>query len=245
MTALLTTEVRKLRTVGLPRAALLIVAVGSALIGVVGTRAEVDAHHRVVLTDLVTAPVRVTWFVVLVVAVVATAGEFRHRTIVGTMLQTPVRGRVLAAKAAVAAAYGALLTTLAVATCVAAGAITMHQDGRPLHATAAALGAAAGSVVIGALWGVLATGVGTAVRSTTVAVVAVLVWQLVLESAVPAMTGDPGVIRWLPGGASSAAVSLGDAHVLLHPAGGAAVFCGYAAAALAAGWLLLVRRDPV
>jgi hypothetical protein len=39
-------------------------------------------------------------------------------------------------------------------------------------------------------------------------------------------------------------VSLGDEHVLLGPAGGAAVFCGYAAAALAAGWLLLARRDP-
>ena len=79
-------------------------------------------------------------------------------------------------------------------------------------------------------------------RSTAVAVVAVLFFQLVLECAVPAMTG---AIRWLPGGASSAAVSLGDAHAMLTPAGGAAVFCGYAAAALAAGWLLLVRRDPL
>jgi hypothetical protein len=245
MTALLATEVRKLRTVALPRVALLVAAVLAALIGAVGTRAELDAHHRVTFAALVTAPVRVTWFVVLVVAVVAAAGEFQHRTIIGTLLQAPARGRVLAAKAAVAAAYGASVTAVAVTTCVTAGAITLHQAGRPMHLTATAFAALAGAVVVGALWGVLATGAGVAVRSTAVAVVAVLVWQLVLEGAVPAMTGDQGVIRWLPGGASSAAVSLGDAHAMLTPAGGATVFCGYAAAALAAGWLLLVRRDPV
>jgi hypothetical protein len=40
-------------------------------------------------------------------------------------------------------------------------------------------------------------------------------------------------------------VSLADAHGLLDPAAGAAVFCGYAAAGLAVAWLLFVRRDPV
>src|SRR4029453_11623059 len=115
-------------------------------------------------------------------------------------------------------------------TAALAATVTARADGLSLPAGDAAGWAAAGSVVLlGALWGVLAPGLGTLTRSTAAAVAAVLLWRLVLEGLVPVVTGRPEIVRWLPGGASDAAAGLGGDR-LLPPAGGAAVFAAYALA---------------
>ena len=69
-------------------------------------------HTAVSLTNLATAAAAPLWFLAVVVAVLASAGEFQHRTIQPTLLQTPRRGRLLAAKTLVAAGYGAIITLL-------------------------------------------------------------------------------------------------------------------------------------
>ena len=67
----------------------------AVVIGAVGSYAFRDESVRAV--ELVTAPAQAVFFVVVVLAVVASAGEFQHRTIRTTLLAVPRRVPVLAA----------------------------------------------------------------------------------------------------------------------------------------------------
>src|SRR3712207_8113559 len=102
-------EALKLRTLLMPGAVL---AAGAVLSGVIGHAAvdiAADSSETPTLAELAVAPGQVLWFGAVIVAVLATAGEYHHRTIVGTLIQAPRRGRLLTAKAVVLAAYGSLL----------------------------------------------------------------------------------------------------------------------------------------
>ncbi|MGH8825556.1 MAG: hypothetical protein ACRDVN_13940 [Jiangellaceae bacterium] len=112
---------------------------------------------------------------------------------------------MLTAKAMVTAAYGALITLAGTASAVAVGAVSLRVEGLPAGSFGADMWAvAAGSVAIGALWALLAAGLGMLARNGTVAVATVLLWWLVLEGLLPAVTGNPEITRWLPGGAANA-----------------------------------------
>jgi hypothetical protein len=236
-------EALKLRTLVLPRLALLLAVLGSGLIGFAAVRIATDTGETVTPADLTTAPARTLWFVAVIVAVLATAGEFQHRTIRTTLLHAPHRGRVLTAKAMVMAAYGALITLAGTASAVAVGAVILRAEGLPVGSFGADMWAvAAGSVAIGALSALLAAGLGTLARNSTVAVATVLLWWLVLEGLLPVVTGNPEVTRWLPGGAADALL-LGRTD-LLEPWAGGLLFAGYAAVVTLAGALLFARRDP-
>lgn len=237
-------EMLKLRTLLLPRAVLVLAAMAAGLIGYAMSSIAIEQGDRVELVDLAASPARTMWFLVLVVGVLAAAGEFQHRTVRTTLLQAPGRGRFLAAKAVVAAAYGALVTLVGLVATTAVGVVVMRSSGMPVELTGQVVGTALGSVAIGALWGVLATAVGVAARNSTVALVAVLVWQFVGEGVVPAVTRNPDLAGWLPGGAAAGALSAGGSDVLLPPVLATLLFAAYAVAAVLAGWLLVTRRDP-
>jgi ABC-2 type transport system permease protein len=99
----------------------------------------------------------------------------------------------------------------------------------------------AGSVTIGAMWAVLAAGLGMMVRNSTVALVTVLVWKFVLEGVLPSVTRSGEVSRWLPSGAADALL-FGRA-ALLEPWAGGLLFAGYAAVIVLAGALVFTLRD--
>ncbi|HZY27580.1 MAG TPA: hypothetical protein VFE49_04915 [Jiangellaceae bacterium] len=236
-------EALKLRTLVLPRLALLLAALGSGLIGFAGARIAADTGGTVTPADLATAPAKTLWFLAVIVAALATAGEFQHRTIRTTLMHAPHRGRVLTAKAMVTGAYGALITLAGTASAVAVGAMSLRAEGLPVGSFGADMWAvAAGSVALGALWAILAAGLGTLARNSTVAVASVLLWWLVLEGLLPVVTGNPEITRWLPGGAADALL-LGRAD-LLEPWAGGLLFAGYAAVVTLAGALLFAWRDP-
>jgi ABC-2 type transport system permease protein len=236
-------EALKLRTLLLPRLALLVAALGAGLIGFAAASIATDAGETVTPADLATAPAKTLWFLAVIVAVLATAGEFQHRTIRTTLLHAPHRGRVLTAKAMVTTAYGALITLAGTASAVAVGAASLRAEGLPVGSFGADLWAvAAGSVAIGGLWALLAAGLGTLARNSTVAVATVLLWWLVLEGLLPVVTGNPDTGRWLPGGAADALL-LGRAD-LLEPWAGGLLFAGYATVVTLAGAVLFARRDP-
>ena len=170
MTALLSTEALKLRTLRLSWIVAALALAASATIGFAGVRIAIDAGQPVHLTALAAAPAQAMWFLAIVAAVLASAGEFQHRTIHTTLLTSPRRDRVLIAKSAVAGAYGGLLVLLGAVAAAVTGAVTAAASGASFTAGSAAWGHVAGAVAVGALFAVLATGLGVLTRSTAAAI---------------------------------------------------------------------------
>ena len=228
MTVLLRAEILKLRTLLLPRLMLALAALGGGFIMYAVVRTAHHEHTPVSTTDLATAAAQPLWFLAVIVAVLATAAEFQHRTIESTLLQVPQRRQLLAAKTLTAAAYGATLTLIGTASAFAVGLLTMRITAMPIQPiTPAVLITIAGTATIGALWAVLAAGLGMLTRSTATALVALLLWRFVLEGIIPSVITHPDLRPWLPSGAADAL--LFDRPELLPPLGGAAIFAGYAA----------------
>jgi ABC-2 type transport system permease protein len=180
---------------------------------------------------------------VMLLGILLMAGEFRFHTATATFLVTPDRRRVLTAKLAAAglvgAAVGAVCSLLAV---IVALPVLEHRGVDVASHGPAVAGALAGCVVGTAISGVVGVGLGALLRNQTLAIVASLVWLLLIESMLIAFA--PAVGRWLPGGAASALagsdVGTGD----LLPAWGAAIlFLAYGCAFAAAGSRLVLRRD--
>ena len=120
-----------------------------------------------------------------VLGVVITSGEFRHGSATLTYLARPIRGQVVAAKAAAAACAGAVIGL--VAGVVATGVGLAFVAGKGDHvtvSTAALVGHVAGAGVGAALLAVLGVAVGSLIRSPLAGVIGVFVWCIVLESIV-------------------------------------------------------------
>jgi ABC-2 type transport system permease protein len=242
MTALLSTETLKLATLRMTWIVAALSVAVSATIGFAAVRISTDAGEPLRLTELAAAPAQAMWFLAIVSAVLASAGEFQHRTIRTTLLAAPHRGRLLGAKSAVAGAYGGLLVLLGSAGAVVAGVITAAASGVSFTGGSASWGHLAGTVAAGALFAVFATGLGMLTRSTAAAIGAVLLWRFVGEGILPAVLHHDGLTRWTPNGAAGALAGLG-AHPLA-PSAAALLLSGYAAAVCGVAAILFLRRDP-
>lgn len=131
----------------------------------------------------------------LFLGVMAGTGEFRHRTMTGTLLMTPQRRQVVVAKAlaltAVGSAMALALSAFGVLVAVLTGAAGAVGVGSGLRAVVAV---AAG----GAFWAWLGLGVGLVVRNQTVALLMPVGWLLILEPLVGSF-GLDSLAPWLPG----------------------------------------------
>jgi ABC-2 type transport system permease protein len=165
--------------------------------------------------------------VMLVMGILVSAGEHRHRTVIGTYLAEPRRGRVLVAQLATVAGLGAVV-----------GAVTFGLG----YAIAVPLYAAKGvhhlGVDVTRLWlacvlatvcyGLLGVAVGALTRNTVAAVVGGLVWVQGIEVGL-LQTAVPELAKWLPTGAGVALTSVGSTgQHLLAPGVAAIVLVGWA-----------------
>ena len=242
MRDLISAEALKLRTLLLPRLVLVLAALGAGFILFAVVQIAQDENTTVTPFDLATAPAQPLWFLAVIVAVLATAGEFQHRTIYTTLLQAPRRRSVIAAKTIVAAGYGATVTLIGTAAAVIVGVLSLRSEHMPIGVFSAdmCLGLA-GSATIGAMWAMLAAGLGMLVRNSTVALVTVLLWKFVIEGVLPSLTRSGEVSRWLPSGAADAV--LYGRPDLLEPWAGGLLFAGYAAVIVVTGSVLFTLRD--
>lgn len=237
-------ELRKLTTV---RGPWLLLAVGP-LVVVAGISGLVQSGGN--LRDPATqgkalAHVGLAALLTLVFGIVAVSGEYRHRTITDTYLDTPRRGRVLAAKLIVyglaGAAAGLVSTLAALATTAAWWAI----KGDSFHLfTAANWRTLGGGIAASLAFAVIGTGVGALVRNLVVAVAAALAWVALIEGIAGQLIGS-GLARWLPFYASEAldrATMTGSLR-LLPQWGGGLVLLAYAVVFAAAAVVITLNRD--
>ena len=163
----------------------------------------------------------------LILGILISAGEDRHRTILSTYLAEPRRGRVLLAKLITGGALGAvggavffgLTLGVALPIYAAKGVHDLPVDVRAL---------ALGTVLITSCFGLLGVALGALTRNTVAAIVGALIWVMVIELAIlqPLV---PSVAKWLPTGAGVSLTSIGQDGTSLPPAVAALVLLGWVA----------------
>jgi hypothetical protein len=184
----------------------------------------------------------VTCIAMLVVGILSSGGEYRHHTIVSTLLVAPRRGTVVVAKAASVLCAGIALSTLTFGLGLAAiyGVLVANNVH---HLPSDTLHIVLGTVAASTLFGLMGTTLGFITRSTVGAVVVFVGWVVFGELTI-LTTLFPHLEKWLPVGlATSLTNALHAGSSSLAPAQAAGVLTGYAAVLTVIAVALIARRD--
>jgi len=196
------------------------------------------------LADFLRAPAQLTGGAVLLIGLLAAAGEFHHRTIFSARLGEPRTGRLLAAKLVMFAGIGVVIGFAMDVVATAVGAIVLarhHVAVEPLAHGMPRLAVMLPAVI--ALQGFLGVAIGALLRNTAAAVGATLVWAFIVEGILPVVTGQPHLTSWLPSGAIREVASNHTAAGQLVPFAAAAVLFAYAAILVTATVVLDRSRE--
>lgn len=171
--------------------------------------------------------------------------EFRHGTIRPTLLVTPDRRLVVAAKVAVAVITGLVVGLVAEALVAAIGSAEFAIRGITVTLTAGDIAQMiAGGAAAAALWAVIGTGLGLLVRAQVGTVVGLCVWLLLLENIL--IGNAPADAKYAPGASAGALAGMipnaGSAK-LLAPILGGLLLAGYAVTAALGGLFGFTNRD--
>jgi ABC-2 type transport system permease protein len=169
-------------------------------------------------------------------------GEIRSGTIRPTLLVTPRRGLVIAAKAVTMLAAGFAVGVISAGAAAGVGSAGLVGRGLAIQ-----LGAGdyakliLGGGAAAALWALIGLGVGAVVRAQVPAIVALCAWLLFVEGLI---AGDlPSVSRFFPAALARALAGSQASGTLRTPAVAALLLALYAALAVAAGRTATTRRD--
>lgn len=189
------------------------------------------------ILDVLRGSAGVLTLAVLVLGILAVAGEHRHGTIVPTLLASPRRGRFVAAKLGSQAALGAILAIAVSAIGLITGTVYLasRDVSVDLLSGDVALTVSAVALVV-TLYAVMGAAVGALVKNQTAAVAGALIWVLTVENAIPLVLRNPGLKRWMPGGlgdrllqAADPVAGTGNAWLALAMFTGVAVLLAVAA----------------
>ena len=178
--------------------------------------------------------------VMLIIGIIASGGEFRHRTIVPTLLATPSRGRVFAVKVLVIAVIGAAFSAITFG--IGLGAVVAELSAHHLHHLPAGTGGLyAGAIIASTCFGMIGVALGALIRNTVGAIVAVIGWTILIEMIILEAV-VPSIERWLPTRAAVMLTSTPDStHLPLVTA--SLLLTGYAAAILVVACRTTLNRD--
>jgi ABC-2 type transport system permease protein len=186
------------------------IAVALAVIGVVANAATAGHNGTPPLgTDAGTYQMLklgpVILVAMLVLGIIASGGEYRHRTIIPAMLITPRRGALVTAKAIATTTAGVVLSGLTFGLGLAAAAGELYARGVH-HLPAGIAGMFAGLVATGVLFGLIGVALGYITRSTVAAVVGAVGWVVFAEYAI-VRTVAPKLFNWLITGTATVLTS--------------------------------------
>ena len=173
--------------------------------------------------------------------VLLVTSEYRYGTIRPTILFTPHRGRVLAAKVLAATLAGLLFGIVGAALGWGIGYAIISGRGITFalsngDVTQLVLGSLAGV----ALWGAMGAGLGTILRNQVGGVITLLAWGFVVSPLLYGLV--PSVGHFMPTYAQDSLIGLTMDH-LLTPTAGAVVLVGWAALLAVVGLVVTARRD--
>ena len=179
------------------------------------------------------------------VGALSMTSEFRHGTIRPTLMVSPDRQRLVAAKVLAALGIGAAFGLLAAVLIDGVEAAGLAARGVHIDLSASTyVQLVVGAVVSGALFAAIGVGVGALVRNQVAAVAGVAIWLLFLE---PLLLSDlPDIGRYAPeasGGAIAGAIQTQITDDLVAPLVGALLLCVYALGAAVAGAAALAHTD--
>lgn len=248
MSPLIAAEILKLRTTRSLWVAAAVVVVAAVAIPVVvvvsPSGVEIPKVTPATLAELVRAPANLTGAAVLLVGLLASAGEFRHHTVLTTRLVEPRQGRVLAAKLVAIAIVGGVLGVLAEVLAGAAGAVALAFHDVPVEPLSHDVPRIVGVVpLVVIMYGLAGVAVGALFRSTAGAVGATFAWAFVVEGILPLVTRSPGLAHWLPGGTADQVLATQTAPGQLSAVAAGGLLLGYVAVLLAAATVLDTRRE--
>jgi hypothetical protein len=172
-------------------------------------------------------------------------GEIRNGTIRPTLLATPSRARMIAAKVVASALAGVMLGLLAETLTAAIESAGLAARG--IHISLSAGDYAqllAGGAVAAAFWATIGVGVGALVRNQVGALIGLCVWLLLIETTL--IGNVPSAGKFAPGasaGALAGAIQTQTAAKLVAPAVGVLLLAVYAVLVAGAGALATTRRD--
>ena len=214
MTALLQAEFRKFTT---NRSALTIAVLAAAygglavLAAVLQTRGHDPQFDRATLLQIVRSTADLALPSAVILGVLATAGEYRHGTIVPTLLAVPRRGALVVAKVASQAALGVAIGATGATVSVVAGMSWLRAEGfDTLPTIGDLLLTALGVTIAVTVYGALGAALGLAVKDQTIAITGALVWMMAVEEIVPIVLRKPGLRQWMPDGATDRLLHLAD-----------------------------------
>jgi hypothetical protein len=166
----------------------------------------------------------------VVLGIIGTTQEYRHRTATPTFLASPHRGRVVIAKLI---AYGLAAVPMALVVIAVDVLVVLGYAG------------AKGAGVALVLYTLIGVGVGALLRNQVGAIVGSLVYLFVVESLIQGIPATSGAYKWLPGGALQAVIAGTDTGDVLSAWQGGLLLLGYGLVAAVLGTVLAVRRDVV
>jgi ABC-2 type transport system permease protein len=242
MTDQLLSELRKMRSTR-TNLGLLAGMIGLTLLtvlinGFVLTASELRGHDN--QHTLLSAGTSGALFASLI-GIMAITSEFRHGTIRPTFVVTPHRTRVVVAKVLASLVMGLVFGIVAIGLSFGAGYAVLSSRGIPLALdTNHVLLLLLGTLAMTALWAELGVGFGALVKNQVFAVIGLIVWTAFIDNIIRAVVPDVG--RFTPVGASDS-LTAGFTDYLLTPLAGGLLLVGYVIAFVAAGALLVSRRD--
>jgi ABC-2 type transport system permease protein len=167
--------------------------------------------------------------------------EYRFGTIRPTLLYTPRRARVVAAKLLAGVLAGLAFGVVGEGLVLGIGFAVLDGRGIGLVLDGGEIRLLVLGTLTGvALWGAIGVGLGAAVRNQVGSVIALLAWGFVVENLLFGLV--PSVGRFAPVHALDALIGLTTDH-LLAPAAGGAVLIAWTAALASLGLALTMRRD--
>jgi ABC-2 type transport system permease protein len=177
---------------------------------------------------------------VLILGVVTVTAEFRHRTVTATLLRSPRRGRVLAAKGAAIAVAGIAVAVANLAVVITVGLATGAVQ--PALLNADILLRVLGLVLAYPLYGLLGVGIGALIIYQPVAVLLPVAWVLFLEDLALDLV-PRSIAPWSLGGMTAALANDGHFTDVLPVAVGGVALSVFAVLVLVLGTTRVAHRD--